>query len=166
MSRKSADRNSDRAPDSRSIERLLYRGFPSFRRRILGATAGAVLLLSGISVALAWHQYDDAKSRAVSDLEARVVAVSAVVDSSFAGQIETLDSIAQAPSVRGEQFSRMDAYFKQINSGRSVLFSGGIGWINHAGVEHASAAANGLRPPSTSRRVRTFAGCSRPPNPL
>ena len=70
----------------------------SFRRRaIVGAGLG-VLLLAGISIALAWRQYDDAKSRAVTDLDARVVAVSALVDTSSAGRSRP-ESIAESPAV-------------------------------------------------------------------
>src|SRR5437763_11338007 len=80
-----------------SIEGVLYQGAASFRRRIIAAAAIAVLLLAGISISIAWRQYQDARTRATHELEARVVAVSAIVDTSFAGQIAALTSISKAP---------------------------------------------------------------------
>ena len=86
-----------------SIDVLLYQGSTSFRRRMIAGATVAVLLLAAISIALAWRQYEDARTRALNDLEARVVAVSAIVDTSFAGQIATLTAMAKAPSVVNQQ---------------------------------------------------------------
>ena len=90
---------SDQGPRADTIDVLLYQGLTSFRRRMIAGATVAVLLLAGISIALAWRQYEDARTRALQDLEARVVAVSAIVDTSFAGQIGTLNAMAKAPSV-------------------------------------------------------------------
>src|SRR4051794_3644855 len=126
-----------------SIDGLLYQGVASFRRRIIIGATLAVLLLAGISGAVAWRQYDDARARAANDLKARVVAVSAVVDSSFAGQISTLDAIAKAPSVVNVEAALMSAYFRRINPKRHAAFSGGLGWINRKGLVEATSNPGG-----------------------
>ena len=58
-----------------------------------------VAVLAAVSVFVIWRQYGDDKHRDVTDLNARVVLVGAVVDSYLSGGISTLDSIAAAPSV-------------------------------------------------------------------
>jgi len=135
-------------------EGLLGRAADSFRRWMIAGTAVAVVLLGGISIALAWRQYDAAKGRALTDLEARVVGVAAVVDTSFAGQISTLEAIAAAPSVVGEKTARMDAYFARANA-HDALFSGGLGWIDLNGHARATSNSNpgGASRASLSARV-------------
>ena len=100
-----------------------------------------MVVLAGISIVLAWRQYDDAKSRALNDLDARVVAVSALVDTSFGGQIASLNSIAKSPAVVARQTPKMTAYFKRLEAPGSRLFSGGLGWIDRQGQERAAARA-------------------------
>ena len=124
---------------SDSIDGLLYQGVASFRRRLIAGTTLAVVLLAGISTALAWRQYDDARTRAMGDLEARVVAVSGIVDTSFAGQIASLTAIAKAPSVVNEDSPKINAYFARLNPPRGGLFSGGLGWIVRSGRVRASS---------------------------
>jgi len=92
-----------RAREAGPLEALLHERTTSFRRRLIASGGLALVLLVAISVAIAWRQYDDAKTRAMTDLEARVVGVGAIIDTSFAGQIATLDSIANAPSVVAQQ---------------------------------------------------------------
>ena len=125
----------------------------SFRRRAIIGTASGVLLLAGISVVLAWRQYDDAKSRAVTELKARVVAVSALVDTSFGGQIATLQVIAKAPVVVDEELPLMNAYFARVESRESRLFSGTLGWIDIHGVARASNHPNRLTTASFADRA-------------
>ena len=125
--------------DGGGIDRLLSQGAASFRRRIIAGATVAVLLLAGISIILAWRQYEDGRTRATKDLEARVVAVSAIVDASFAGQIATLTAIAQAPSVVSQDSIRMNVYFARVNPKRAPLFSGGLGWIDRKGYVLASS---------------------------
>ncbi len=136
-----------------AIDGILYQGITSFRRRIIVGATLAVLLLAGISAALAWRQYDDARTRATNDLQARVVAVSAVVDSSFSGQISTLDAIAKAPSVVSLDTAGMSAYFRRINPGRRAPFTGGLGWISRKGLVEASSNTGGGR---TDLSKRTY----------
>ena len=83
-------------------------------------------------------QYDDAKTQAENDLRARVVAVAALVDTSFTGQIQTLSSIAKAPSVVGQQLPRMGSYFRRVNLPGAAPFTGGIGWIDRDGFVRAT----------------------------
>ncbi len=135
------------------IDGLLRRDSASFRRRAIVGTGIGVLLLAGISIALAWSQYDDAKSRAVTDLDARVVAVSALVDTSFGGQISTLQSIGKAPAVIDRQLPRMDQYFARVDPKGSRLFSGGLGWIDLHGIARASNPPNHLTTGSFADRT-------------
>jgi anti-sigma regulatory factor (Ser/Thr protein kinase) len=149
-------------PSTGGIDRLLAQGSASFRRRIIASATVAVLLLAGISVALAWRQYEDARSRAANDLEARVVAVSAIVDASFAGQIATLSAISQAPSVVSEESTRMKVYFARVNPKRAPLFSGGLGWIDRKGLVLASSNPGSAANLSKRLYFRRVMGTGRP----
>jgi hypothetical protein len=106
---------------------VLQRDSAALRRWIVVGGCVAVLLLAGLSIVLAWQQYDDAKAQAENDLRARVVAVAALVDTSFTGQIQTLSSIAKAPSVVGQQLPRMRPYFRRVSRPGAAPFTGGIG---------------------------------------
>ena len=143
------------AGPQRPIDGILYQGVASFRRRIIVGASLAVLLLAGISIALAWRQYDDARTRATNDLEARVVAVSAVVDTSFSGQISTLTAIAQGALGGQPGLVRDERLFRaRINPSRAPLFSGGLGWIDAQG--HVLGASSNPR----SKRSRTSPSAS------
>jgi anti-sigma regulatory factor (Ser/Thr protein kinase) len=128
-----------RAREAGPLEALLHERTTSFRRRLIAGGGLALIVLVAISVGLAWRQYDDAKSRAMTDLEARVVGVSAIIDTSFAGQIGMLNAIAEAPSVVGQQRSRMNAYFARIDPKKKSSFSGGLGWLDRKGKVGASS---------------------------
>ena len=117
---------------------VLQRDSAALRRWIVVGGCVAVLLLAGLSIVLAWQQYDDAKTQAENDLRARVVAVAALVDTSFTGQIQTLSSIAKAPSVVGQQLPRMGSYFRRVNLPGAAPFTGGIGWIDRDGFVRAT----------------------------
>ena len=130
---------SDQGPRADTIDVLLYQGLTSFRRRMIAGATVAVLLLAGISIALAWRQYEDARTRALQDLQARVVAVSAIVDTSFAGQIGTLNAMAKAPSVVNHEAALMRDYFGRVNPRTTPEFSGGVGWIDRKGMVRASS---------------------------
>jgi anti-sigma regulatory factor (Ser/Thr protein kinase) len=92
-----------------------------------------VLILTGVSAALAWRQYRDNEHRAVSDLDARVSLVGAVVDSYLAGGVSTLEAMSQAPSVVQTRPALMASYFKRVASGGGTIFTGGIGWADRTG---------------------------------
>jgi serine phosphatase RsbU (regulator of sigma subunit)/anti-sigma regulatory factor (Ser/Thr protein kinase) len=117
---------------------VLERDSRVLRRWIVAAGCAAVFLLAGISIVLAWQQYDDAKKQARNDLRARVVAVAALVDTSFTGQIQTLTSMAGAPSVVQRQLPRMEGYFRRVSRPGAPPFTGGIGWIDRTGMVRAT----------------------------
>jgi len=117
---------------------VLQRDSRILRRWIVVAGCLAVFLLAGISIALAWQQYDDAKEQARNDLRARAVAVAALMDTLFTGQIQTLTSIAEAPSVVGRHVPRMDAYFRRVSAPGAPPFTGGMGWIDRNGNPRAA----------------------------
>jgi anti-sigma regulatory factor (Ser/Thr protein kinase)/GAF domain-containing protein len=117
---------------------VLQRDATVLRRWMLLAGCLAVLLLAGISIVLAWRQYDDAKEQTKNDLRARVVAVAALVDASFTGQIQTLSSIAKAPSVTEQRVTLMAPYFRRVSRLGAEPFTGGIGWIDRTGKVRAT----------------------------
>ena len=81
------------------LEAVFGRGASAFGKRLgLGALV-LVLLLVVLGVLLAWRQYDDGKDHALTEMRARVVLASTVFDTYFAGQLSTLATIANAPSV-------------------------------------------------------------------
>jgi len=131
----------------------LERDSTSSRRRLIAAAVVAVLLLAGLTIALAWRQYDDSKRRAVRDLRARVATVGAAIDSSFSGQIATLGAIAKAPPVVQGDIPAMDAYFRQLDPRRIGLFNGGIGWIDRRGIVRASDRLSQRNPGRLSDRT-------------
>ena len=140
---------------------VLQRDSQVLRRWIVAAGCAAVLLLAGISIVLAWQQYDDAKEQARNDLRARVVAVAALVDTSFTGQIQTLTSMAEAPSVVQRQLPRMESYFRRVSPPGAPPFTGGIGWIDRSGMVRATNTA-GSRRSEACRAGSTSAGSSPP----
>jgi len=127
---------------------VLQQGSESSRRRLLAGAAVAVVLLAAIAVALAWRQYNDAKSQAIDDQRARVATAGAIVDTFFAGEFGTLDAIANAPSIVGGSVPVMTSYFRRADPPGSVLFTGGIAWIDRSGAIQASSN------PSRNPRVK------------
>jgi serine phosphatase RsbU (regulator of sigma subunit)/anti-sigma regulatory factor (Ser/Thr protein kinase) len=128
------------------IEGVAGRGPAAFRRRMIGGVGVAVLLLAGVSVVLAWRQYDSAKSRALTDLRARVVAGGMVLDAYFAGDVSTLSTAAAAPDVVAGKTAPMTTYLARAFPKRRV-FTGGVGWVDRAGTLRASSidsSASGL----------------------
>lgn len=117
---------------------VLQRDSTALRRWMVVGVCVAVLLLAGISIVLAWQQYDDAKNQAKDDLRARVTAAAALVDTSFSGQIQTLTAMSKAPSVVGQQVPRMGPYFQRVSHSGAEPFTGGIGWIDRGGIVRAT----------------------------
>ena len=105
---------------------------------MLGGVGVAVLLLAGVSVVLAWRQYDGAKSRALTDLRARVVAVRAALDASFAGDVSSLSTAAAAPVVVSGRTAPMTTYLARAFP-KGEVFTGGVGWIDRTGTLRASS---------------------------
>jgi len=112
----------------------------------------AVLLLAGVSVALAWRQYDDAKSKAVTDLRARAVAVSAVLDSAVAGDVFALETGARAPVIVSGKPAAIAPYLARAFPSTSP-FTGGVGWIDRRGRLRASIESSSVPGLDLSRRA-------------
>jgi anti-sigma regulatory factor (Ser/Thr protein kinase) len=125
------------------IDRLVGRTPAVLRRRLLGAAAVAVVALGALSATLAWRQYNDDQDRAVNDLEARVVLVSAVVNAAFAGDVATLNAIADAPAVVSTSPAEMTRYFVRFAAARGQPFDAGVGWTDLAGRVVATSRAAG-----------------------
>ncbi len=123
------------------VDRLVMRAPAIFRRRLFLGASVAVLALAAVTAGLAWRQYTDNKQRAVSDLNARVLLVSAVIDSSFDGAIATLNSIAAAPSIVDANLKLEDAYLKRVHVQGAQLFTGSLGIVSTSGELVASSQA-------------------------
>jgi anti-sigma regulatory factor (Ser/Thr protein kinase) len=122
------------------VERLVLRTPTTFRRRLIAGAVIGVAVLAGISALVIWRQYRDDQHSAVTDLNARVLLVGAVVNSYVSGGISTLDSIAAAPAVVTISPKAMDAYFKRLAARNGQIFNGGIGWVNSSGLVAASSS--------------------------
>ena len=110
----------------------LGRAMP-FPRRLLLSALLAGLVLVCVAGALAWRQYDDARTSAVNDARTRVTLAGAMIDSYFGGEITTLSSIAESPPVRAGDLGSMRAYFRRIEPPGGGPFGGGLGWIDAGG---------------------------------
>jgi anti-sigma regulatory factor (Ser/Thr protein kinase)/GAF domain-containing protein len=130
----------------------LERDSAASRRRLIVAALIAVLLLAGITVVVAWNQYGDAKTRATTELRARAVAVGAVIDTYFDGQVSTLNSIAKGPVVVEQDFQPMSDYFRRLAPAGNPPFSGGIAWVDRAGTVRASSLPPRAKPINISDR--------------
>ena len=114
-----------------------------FRRRVLLGALVAGLALVCVAGGLAWHQYDDARMSAVNDARARVILAGAMLDTYFAGELSTLNAIAQAPVVRTEDVPAMGAYFARVQPRQGGPFVGGLGWIDRDGTYRVSSTKPG-----------------------
>jgi anti-sigma regulatory factor (Ser/Thr protein kinase) len=122
------------------VDRLVLRTPRTFRRRLLGGAAIAVLVLAVVSGSLAWNQYRHDQRTAVSNLHARVTLTGLVVDTALSGGLSTLESVAQAPSVMDTNPALMGPYFRRVDRTGSKLFTGGISWSNTLGYIMASSS--------------------------
>src|SRR5215470_2948085 len=93
------------------------------RRRLAVGLAVAVVVVAGVATVVAWKLYDDARSRALTDLRARTVAVGAVIDQAFAGDTATLEAVAKAPAVVSGKDAAVGAYLARAFP-RSSTFTG------------------------------------------
>ena len=98
----------------------------------------ALVLFAVVSGALAWRQYRDAQHTALGDARARAVVAAEVFDAYFAGDIATLQAIADAPPVVHGNQQAMLAYFKRVQPKNGKLFTGGLSWIAHDGEARVS----------------------------
>ncbi|HET6173730.1 MAG TPA: SpoIIE family protein phosphatase [Gaiellales bacterium] len=111
------------------------------RPRLLLAVLLAGLVLVAAAGGLAWHQYDGARRSAVDNARARVILASSIVDTYFAGQLATLESIARSATVRAGDSSAMNGYFRRVQPRAGGPFAGGLGWIDRHGFVRASSSA-------------------------
>jgi serine phosphatase RsbU (regulator of sigma subunit)/anti-sigma regulatory factor (Ser/Thr protein kinase) len=114
-------------------------GTRPFRRRVLLGALLAAILFVWVAGALAWRQYDDARTSAVNDARTRVILAAGIVDQYFSGQLATLTAIAQAPPVRERDEAAMSGYFKRVNPSGAEPFAGGLAFVDAAGVVRVSA---------------------------
>ncbi len=120
---------------TRRSERLLATS--SVRRGLIVGSILSVLLVALVSSLLAWRQYDSAKRQALTDLDARVVAVNAILDLYFSEQINALDAVAKAPAVVRHDPVLIQAYIRRLDQ-KNGLFPGGIFWLDRRGQVRAS----------------------------
>jgi hypothetical protein len=135
-----------------SVEYFLRQRTSSFRRTLAASAVLSIVVIAGVSAALAVRQYQHAERTAAKDLEARAVVAAAVVDASFAGQISTLRSIAASPAVVTSRKVEMHNYFRRVERG-SPPFNGGLGWIDKDGTLEVSSNPGAVEPVDLSQRV-------------
>jgi anti-sigma regulatory factor (Ser/Thr protein kinase) len=125
------------------IDRFVGRTPAVLRRGLVGAAAVAVVAFGALSATLAWRQYNNDQTRAVNDLDARVILASAVVNSAFGGDVATLNATADAPAVVSVNPAEMTAYFERFAAAHGQPFNAGIGWTDLSGRVVASSRASG-----------------------
>ena len=132
-----------------------------FRRNLVVAAVVAVVAVVAVSAGLALHQYRQAQRASLSDLGSRAVVAAGVVDTAFAGDVATLQTIAVAPSFTGHELPRMSAYLHRVDSQNGALFNGGMGWIDTSGIVRISTNSQKSR---ADRRQRPDVLPARPRN--
>jgi serine phosphatase RsbU (regulator of sigma subunit)/anti-sigma regulatory factor (Ser/Thr protein kinase) len=133
------------------LEDAFDNGLPFRRRLLLGALLAGLALVC-LAGGLAWHQYEEARQRTVDDARARVILAAAMIDTYFNGELATLNSIAQSPSVRAGDEAAMDAYFKRVQPPGGAPFAGGLGWIDREGVLRVTTNAEAVLGTNVSGR--------------
>jgi serine phosphatase RsbU (regulator of sigma subunit) len=111
----------------------------AFRGRVLVSMLGGVLVLVAVAAALAWRQYDDSRSSAMTQARARAILAGTVFDTYFAGQLAVLTAMAAAPVVVAADEPGMAAYFKRVQPPGAKGFPGGIAWIDPAGTSRVTS---------------------------
>ena len=123
---------------STAVEDALGRG-RSGRGRLIAVALLALIVLTGLAVAFAWRQYEDAKDDSLNSVRARAVLAASVLDAFFAGQLSTLSSIAASPEVVSGDTSAMTRYFRRVQPSNGTLFPAGLGWIDSTGAQRATS---------------------------
>jgi len=137
---------------SARIEELTgVRSAEARRRLAIGLTLG-VVVLAGVAGVVAWKLYVDAKSRALTDLRARTVAVGSVLDTAFAGDVSILQAVASAPAVTNGRTADVRTYLARAFA-NSKTFTGGVGWVGLDGKIRASTAHRTPRGVDLSKRL-------------
>ena len=125
-----------------------------FRRNLVVAAVVAVVAVVAVSAGLALHQYRQAQRASLSNLGSRAVVAAGVVDTAFAGDLATLQTIAVSPSFTGHQLPRMSAYLHSVDNQNGALFNGGMGWIDTSGIVRIST--NSQKAARTDVSDRTY----------
>jgi anti-sigma regulatory factor (Ser/Thr protein kinase) len=112
-----------------------------FRRRLTGIAALAVAAVIAVSAGLAWREYIHAQRSARNDLRSRVVIAAAVINASFAGDVSTLQAVADAPAFVDDDRSRMQAYLRRLRPEQSQLFNAGLAWADPSGVVRVTTSS-------------------------
>lgn len=141
---------SSRADDA--FENYVGHGAAGFRRRLAVTAVVAVAAVVAVSIGLAVRQYHHAQRTALDDLRSRTVVAAAVVDAYFAGDVATLEAVAEAPSFVGLDRSRMEAYLRRLEPTNGRLFNAGVSWIDRRGLLKVTTAAPPSRPTSLADR--------------
>ncbi|HEY3614661.1 MAG TPA: SpoIIE family protein phosphatase [Gaiellales bacterium] len=127
---------------------VAFGGSIPFRRRLLLGALVAGILFVCVAGALAWRQYDDARTNEVNNARTRVLLTAGIFDEYFSGQVTTLESIAQSPSVRALDQGAMTEYLRRV----AAPFAGGLGWADTRGVLRVSTNGVPARRLSVSDR--------------
>src|SRR5262249_42966065 len=94
----------------------------------------------------AWRLYEDAQRRDLNDVKARAVLAGSILNVYVAGELSTLQAIAQSPAMVHARVPEMHGYFERVQPSGGKLFTGGVGWADSRGTVRAS---NTSLPPGT-----------------
>jgi anti-sigma regulatory factor (Ser/Thr protein kinase) len=128
----------------------------TFRRRLTAVAVLAVAAVIAVSAGLAWREYTHAQRSARNDLRSRVVIAAAVINASFAGDVSTLEAVANSPAFVDQDRSRMQAYLRRLRPEQRRLFNAGLGWADSSGVVSVSTSAATSAVTSTNVASRTY----------
>jgi serine phosphatase RsbU (regulator of sigma subunit)/anti-sigma regulatory factor (Ser/Thr protein kinase) len=136
------------------FEDYVGRRAQSFRRRLILVAVLAVVTFVGVSAGLALRQYRHAQHSALQDLRSRAVVGATVINTSFGGDVATLNAIVSSPAFVSGDRTRMRVYLERLQAAPGAQFNGGIGWIDRNGVVRVSTTApRGARPVSVADRT-------------
>ncbi len=110
-----------------------------FQRRLAVTAIVAVIALVAVSAGLALAQYRHAQRTNVRDLRSRATVAAAVVNAAFAGNVATLEAMANAPAFVNLDLGAMTAYLRRMGGSSSRAFNGGLGWVDPNGFVDASS---------------------------
>ena len=115
-----------------------------FQRRLAVTAIVAVIALVAVSAGLALAQYRHAQRTNVRDLRSRATVAAAVVNAAFAGNVATLEAMANAPAFVNLDLGAMTAYLRRMGGPSSRAFNGGMGWVDPNGFVDVSSTAGEL----------------------
>ena len=125
---------------SARIEDLFGLRSAEFRRKLAVGVALGIVVVAAVASVVAWKLYVDAKARELTDLRARTVAVGALLDQSFSGDVKTLQAVSVAPALVTGDDRAVHRYLARAFP-KTSAFTGGVGWIGRDGRVHASSAS-------------------------